>query len=76
MPDLTILVDSKYSFSKNVISIGNNDINEIQIQDINEIKRILNLPKIKSKEEYFRKILLNLNEENPESLNILLCKKK
>lgn len=72
-PDFSIIVNSDYSFSNSEIKIGNNK-KEITIQQINEIKRLLNLPTIKAKKEYFQKLLLSLNENNQQILNFILSK--
>lgn len=71
--DVTILVNSDFSFSNNIIKIGNAE-KQITITEINEIKRVLNLKPIQTKKDYFKKILFILNEDNPSVLNFVIEK--
>jgi len=69
---ISILVEPSYSFSENNIFIGNKSNNSISINEINEINRLLKRNQIKTKKDYFKKFLFNLNETNANLLNYLL----
>jgi hypothetical protein len=69
---ISILVETTFSFSENNIFIGKKSNNSISITGINEINRLLKRNQIKTKKDYFKKFLFNLNETNEHSLNYLL----